>query len=56
MVFGSPLLDIYLVDASVNTSGSPLSEKMVVGSILSNTSVPRNVRGFLSIYFSPFFI
>lgn len=63
MSFGSPHLTIDLVDAStgkINTSSS-FSDVKVVGSILSNSSVPRNnyVRGgksfFLSIFSFPFF-
>ena len=59
MSFGSPLLTIDLVDAStgnINNNGS-FSDVKVVGSILSNSSVPRNNyvrRGnplFLSILF-----
>ena len=56
MSFGSPLLTIDLVDAStgnVGTSGS-FSDVKVVGSILSNTSIPRNNdvrRGRNSLFF-----
>ena len=45
MIFGSQLLTIDLVDASTNISSDSVSDDKVIGSILSNTSVPRNVRG-----------
>ena len=44
MIFGSQLLTIDLVDASTNISSGSVSDDKVIGSILSNTSVPRNVR------------
>ena len=58
MSFGSPLVKIDLVDASnSNITGGSFTDDMVVGSILSNTSIPRNndVREgfFSSIYFPP---
>ena len=50
MIFGSQLLAIDLVDASTNISSGLVSDDKVIGSILSNTSVPRNVRGEFNFF------
>ena len=43
MSFGSALINIDLVDASHSSiTGDSFSDDMVVGSILSKTSIPRN--------------
>ena len=61
MSFGSPLVTIDVVDASMDSASGPFSDDMIVAPVLSRTYMPRNndVRGenlfHINLFFRPFY-